>query len=118
MRPNSKPWCAGTQAVPALNTLLLACHQTILSRCPYTCAESADALVLVAEWEEFRAVGFERLKTTMARPIAVDLRNIYRPEEMVTRRFLYSGIGRAPGLEPNISLKMNLDGGSDASPNS
>src|SRR5882724_739930 len=49
---------------------------------PYACAKGVDALVIVTEWEEFRALDFAQLKAEMARPIMVDLRNIYRPEEM------------------------------------
>src|ERR1700726_1634271 len=46
---------------------------------PYACAENADALVIVTEWEQFRALDFDRLKDTMAAPIVIDLRNVYRP---------------------------------------
>jgi UDPglucose 6-dehydrogenase len=61
---------------------------------PYACAEKADAVVLVTEWEEFRALEFDRLKKAMARPLVVDLRNVYRPDEMTRRGFDYVGIGR------------------------
>ena len=61
---------------------------------PYACAEGADALVIVTEWEEFRALDLERLKTVMARPVMVDLRNVYRPDEMVRHGFIYDGVGR------------------------
>jgi UDPglucose 6-dehydrogenase len=63
---------------------------------PYACAQGADALVIVTEWEEFRALDLERLKAVMARPVIVDLRNIYRPDEMAKLGFLYSSVGR-PG---------------------
>src|SRR5471030_740604 len=43
----------------------------------YVCAEGASALVIVTEWEQFRALDFKRLKTIMERPVLVDLRNIY-----------------------------------------
>ena len=46
----------------------------------YACAEGADALVIVTEWEQFRALDFDRLKGIMARPVLVDLRNVYRPD--------------------------------------
>jgi len=59
---------------------------------PYHCAESADALVIVTEWEQFRALDFERLKGVMKQPVMVDLRNVYRLEEM--KGFAYHGIGR------------------------
>jgi len=60
----------------------------------YSCAESASALVIVTEWEQFRALDFERLKTVMAQPVLVDLRNVYRPEEVVRHGFIYEGVGR------------------------
>ncbi len=63
---------------------------------PYECAEGTDALVIVTEWEQFRALDFERLKEIMACPVVIDLRNIYRPEEMVRHGFLYESVGR-PG---------------------
>jgi UDPglucose 6-dehydrogenase len=61
---------------------------------PYACAEGADALVIVTEWEEFRALDLARLKTVMARAVVVDLRNVYRPEEMAKFGFTYEGVGR------------------------
>jgi UDPglucose 6-dehydrogenase len=61
---------------------------------PYECAADADALVIVTEWEQFRALDLDRLKEIMAHPVIVDLRNIYRPAEMAARGFLYESIGR------------------------
>jgi UDPglucose 6-dehydrogenase len=61
----------------------------------YSCAKGAAALVIVTEWEQFRALDFDRLKTVMAQPVLVDLRNVYRPDEMARRGFAYEGIGRA-----------------------
>ncbi len=60
----------------------------------YDCAKGASALVIVTEWEQFRALDFDRLKTVMERPVLVDLRNIYRPEEAVRAGFAYESIGR------------------------
>jgi UDPglucose 6-dehydrogenase len=60
----------------------------------YACAEGADALVIVTEWEQFRALDLARLKQTMARPVVVDLRNIYRPDDMARHGFTYVGVGR------------------------
>ena len=57
-------------------------------------ADGADALVIVTEWEQFRALDFDRLKREMACPIIIDLRNIYNPEELAQRGFLYQSIGR------------------------
>ena len=61
----------------------------------YSCAKGAAALVIVTEWEQFRALDFDRLKTVMAHAVLVDLRNVYRPDEMSRRGFVYEGIGRA-----------------------
>src|SRR6202048_1807577 len=61
---------------------------------PYTCADGADALVIVTEWEQFRALDLDRLKREMACPVVVDLRNIYNPDDLTSRGFLYQSIGR------------------------
>jgi len=64
---------------------------------PYECAQGADALVIVTEWEQFRALDLDRLKQAMsARPVMVDLRNIYPPDEMRKHGFIYESVGR-PG---------------------
>ena len=60
----------------------------------YACAEGADALVIVTEWVQFRALDLQRLKRIMKQPVMVDLRNVYRPGEMAELGFLYSSIGR------------------------
>src|SRR5713226_4569675 len=64
---------------------------------PYACAKDADALVIVTEWEQFRALDFDRLRAVMKQPVLVDLRNVYRPEEI--EGFAYHGIGRADRRE-------------------
>lgn len=61
---------------------------------PYDCAENADALVIATEWEQFRALDLNRLRDVMACPVVVDLRNIYRPEEMHRLGFAYVGVGK------------------------
>ncbi|MFL9503123.1 UDP-glucose dehydrogenase family protein [Rhodopseudomonas palustris] len=60
----------------------------------YDCAKGADALVIVTEWVQFRALDLPRLKAAMAQPIVVDLRNIYRPAEMAEHGFDYHSVGR------------------------
>jgi UDPglucose 6-dehydrogenase len=60
----------------------------------YACAEGADALVIVTEWEQFRALDLPRLKEIMARPVVVDLRNIYRRDEMLRHGFTYVAVGQ------------------------
>jgi UDPglucose 6-dehydrogenase len=61
---------------------------------PYDCVEGVDALVIATEWEQFRALDLARVRDLMACPVIVDLRNIYRPEEMSKHGFAYSCIGR------------------------
>jgi UDPglucose 6-dehydrogenase len=61
---------------------------------PYEVAESADALVILTEWDQFRALDLDRVKALMRTPVVVDLRNIYRPTEMRQRGFTYASIGR------------------------
>ena len=60
----------------------------------YDCARGVSALVIVTEWEQFRALDFARLKKEMAEPVLVDLRNVYRPDEMARHGFTYESVGR------------------------
>ncbi len=62
---------------------------------PYQAAEGASALVLVTEWNEFRALDLARLKSTMDTPVFVDLRNVYRAPEVEAHGFTYHGVGKA-----------------------
>ncbi|MBP1857748.1 UDP-glucose dehydrogenase family protein [Rhizobium herbae] len=61
---------------------------------PYKAAEGADVLVIVTEWNEFRALNLDRLKTLMNTPILVDLRNIYQSGEVTKHGFTYTSVGR------------------------
>jgi UDPglucose 6-dehydrogenase len=67
---------------------------------PYECARGAHALVIVTEWDAFRALDFERLSLLVERPVLVDLRNVYRASEVRERGFAYAGVGR-----PRASLE-------------
>ena len=60
----------------------------------YECAEGADALLIVTEWEEFRALDLSRLKDVMKAPVIIDLRNIYRHDEVAHAGFAYHSVGR------------------------
>jgi UDPglucose 6-dehydrogenase len=66
----------------------------------YDCAQGADALVIVTEWEQFRALDLPRLRDLMACPVVVDLRNIYQPEEMHNHGFAYTCVGRPLAAAP------------------
>jgi UDPglucose 6-dehydrogenase len=61
---------------------------------PYVIAEGADALVLVTEWDAFRALDFPRLRTLMNDPLLVDLRNVYRRDLIASYGFRYVSVGR------------------------
>ncbi len=61
----------------------------------YEAAEGADALVIVTEWNQFRSLDLERIREAMARPLVVDLRNVYDPSKMRRMGFDYHCVGRA-----------------------
>ena len=60
----------------------------------YEAVDGASAVVLITEWNEFRALDLRRIKAKLAAPVFVDLRNVYRPDEMRELGFTYSSIGR------------------------
>ena len=75
---------------------------------PYDCVEEADAAVIVTEWEQFRALDLERLRDLMACPVIVDLRNVYRPDDMKKHGFAYTCVGRVPTHQPvNVYVPPN-----------
>src|SRR3954447_11163418 len=88
---------------------------------PYEAMDGADALILVTEWNAFRALDLTRVKRLLRRPLVIDLRNIYKPEEMAAIGLAYHSIGRpsspagteaaAPGTEaaaPGATVAPNL----------
>ena len=62
---------------------------------PYEALEGADCAVIITEWDEFRALDLDRVRQVMNRPLVVDLRNIYKPEELRSRGFSYFSVGRS-----------------------
>jgi UDPglucose 6-dehydrogenase len=64
----------------------------------YACAKGAHALVIVTEWEQFRALDLKEMASIMASSVIVDLRNIYSPEEVMRNGFHYCGVGRPKSL--------------------
>ena len=61
----------------------------------YSCIRGADALVIVTEWDAFRALDLAAVKAALREPVVVDLRNIYRSDDMRRRGFQYSNVGNA-----------------------
>jgi len=66
----------------------------------YDTMTGADALVLITEWNEFRALDLDRVKSLLRTPTVVDLRNIYKPADMAAAGFHYTSVGRAPTALP------------------
>ena len=64
----------------------------------YEAMEGADALVLLTEWNEFRALDLGRVKSLMKRPLMIDLRNVYDPEAMAAAGFEYTSVGRPAAI--------------------
>lgn len=79
------------EAIDAAKTML---DDVIWCDDAYKTAEQADALVIVTEWNEFRALDMKRLKESMKESALVDLRNIYKPSEIEQHGFDYSSVGR------------------------
>jgi UDPglucose 6-dehydrogenase len=67
---------------------------------PYEAAEDADCLLILTEWDQFRALDLERVKDLMRGALVVDLRNIYRPAEMRAHGFRYVSVGRREDAAP------------------
>ena len=66
---------------------------------PYEALDGADVLLLVTEWDEYRALDLDRARGMLKQPVIVDLRNVYRPAELARAGFDYSSIGR-PAIQP------------------
>jgi UDPglucose 6-dehydrogenase len=61
---------------------------------PYHAVDGSDAMVLITEWDQFRALDLDRLKKLLKQPVVVDLRNVYQPSDMAKRGFRYVSVGR------------------------
>lgn len=66
------------------------------ARDAYDAAAGSDALILMTEWNQFRNLDFDRLRAVMRRPILLDLRNVYRPEQVAAAGFTHVSVGRRP----------------------
>ncbi|MEM8920869.1 MAG: UDP binding domain-containing protein, partial [Pseudomonadota bacterium] len=61
---------------------------------PYDVLKGADAVVIITEWDQFRALDMDRVKASLKTPTIVDLRNIYDPADIARRGFDYHSVGR------------------------
>ncbi len=62
---------------------------------PYACIEGADAMLILTEWDQFRALDLDRVKKTLRSPVVIDLRNIYKPAELAAKGLNYISVGRS-----------------------
>ena len=82
------------QAMPLLSDMAFAANA-------YECVEGADAVAILTEWDEFRALDLGRMKRLLKSPIIVDLRNIYPPADMTDQGFDYTSVGRPVSQRPS-----------------
>ena len=69
--------------------------QVTMCDSPYSAIKGADAVAIVTEWDEFRALDLAKVRKLARAPVLVDLRNIYRPEDVRAAGFEYSSVGRS-----------------------
>ena len=69
-------------------------HGVLFAQDEYGAIKDADALVIVTEWNQFRALDMERVKTLLKQPKIADLRNVYEPADLRAMGFEYVGVGR------------------------
>jgi UDPglucose 6-dehydrogenase len=65
---------------------------------PYEAAQDAEAVLIVTEWDEFRAIDWQRVRSIVERPLIVDGRNMFNATDVTSQGFHYVSIGRAPKL--------------------
>ncbi|MFN9975789.1 MAG: UDP binding domain-containing protein, partial [Phycisphaerae bacterium] len=70
------------------------------ARGTYEAMTGADGVVILTEWNQFRALDFARMKSILRRPLLIDLRNIYTPREVADAGFEYHSVGRLPLSQP------------------
>ena len=71
---------------------------TVFCENAYATMDGAAALAIVTEWNEFRLLDLERVKKLLSVPVMIDLRNIYKPDEIKKVGFDYYSVGRDPVL--------------------
>jgi UDPglucose 6-dehydrogenase len=71
----------------------------------YTCADGADAVVVMTEWNEFRALDFTRLRQIMRGDVLIDLRNVYNAELATQYGFAYTSVGRTSAAVLKTEVK-------------
>ncbi len=79
-------------------------HMDMVTFCesPYEVAQEADALIVVTEWNEFKSLNMQLIRSTMRRPVLIDGRNIYEATEIERQGFIYRGVGRSTSPAPSV----------------
>ncbi|HEV2656676.1 MAG TPA: UDP binding domain-containing protein, partial [Ktedonobacteraceae bacterium] len=79
-------------------------HMDMVTFCesPYEVAQGADALIVVTEWNEFKSLNMQMIRSAMRRPVLIDGRNIYEGPEIERQGFIYRGVGRSTSPAPSI----------------
>jgi UDPglucose 6-dehydrogenase len=72
---------------------------------PYKAAVDAEAILIATEWDEFRAVDWDRLSSLVERPLLIDGRNMFNPEEVASRGFRYVSMGRPSSMPTNVGAQ-------------
>jgi UDPglucose 6-dehydrogenase len=78
----------------AMNEAAKLLQNVIWAKDMYDALQGTSVAVILTEWNEFRSIDFPRAKTLMASPVLVDLRNVYKPEEVAKTGFGYYSVGR------------------------
>ncbi len=79
-------------------------HMDMVTFCesPYEVAQEADALIIVTEWNEFKSLNMQLIRSAMRRPVLIDGRNIYEGSDIERQGFIYRGVGRGTSPAPSI----------------
>jgi len=70
----------------------------VFAKGAYDCLTGADAVVIITEWDVFRALDLKRVRSLVRQPVMIDLRNIYRVDQVTAQGFVYTSVGRPKGL--------------------
>ncbi|MGD9650156.1 MAG: UDP binding domain-containing protein, partial [Dongiaceae bacterium] len=73
---------------------------------PYSTMKGADALVILTEWNEFKALDWDRVRENLKAPLVIDLRNIYEPDEVAGQGFTYISVGRPIARPLKAAVKL------------
>jgi len=88
----AKVRCFDPEAMSAASRVL---SDITYAKDAYEACRGADVLILVTEWNQFRALDLERVRSLMNEPVMIDLRNVYDPETIRSAGFVYRSVGRS-----------------------